>query len=170
MFERMRTPPDPGRAELLAAQANAMRDFNAYAVLLQDAIARSAGLNGVDIQVVGVLMTEGPTSPGQLAARTGLSSGGAITALVDRLERAGYVRRQPDPSDRRRVLVEAIPEKIYSEVGPIYQRITETWNDFLAGLTEEQIAFATTFLNAATRVNREEIERLRAAIPLHRGP
>lgn len=160
------THPDPSRAELLAAQANAMRDFNAYAVLLQDAIARSAGLNGVDIQVVGVLMAEGPTSPGQLAARTGLSSGGAITSLIDRLEHAGYVRRQRDPSDRRRVLVEAIPEKIYAEVGPIYQRITETWNAFLATLTDEQIAFATTFLNAATAVNREEIERLRATTPL----
>jgi DNA-binding MarR family transcriptional regulator len=155
------TTPSTTRAQLLAAQAEAMRDLNAYAVLLQDAIARSAGLNGADIQVVGVLMTEGPATPGQLAARTGLSSGGAITALIDRLERAGYVTRRRDEADRRRVLVEAIPEKVYAAVGPIYQHITERWAEFLATLTDEQIAFANTVLNAATTVNRQEIERLR---------
>lgn len=149
-------------ADLCAEQHRAMRDFNAYTVLLQDAIARSAGLNGVDIQVVGVLVSEGPATPGQLAAHTGLSSGGAITALIDRLERSGYVRRRRDSADRRRVLVEAIPETVHREVGPIYQRIGEAWTAFLDTLTEQQIEFATTLLDAATVINREEIERLRA--------
>jgi DNA-binding MarR family transcriptional regulator len=151
------------RAELLDAQAAAMRDFTAYAVLLQDAIARSVGLNGVDVQVVGVLMTEGPTTPGALAARTGLSAGGAITALIDRLERAGYVTRRRDEADRRRVLVEAVPEKVVAGVGPIYRRITEDWVGFLAGLTDEQLAFATTLLDTATAANRAAIERLRGS-------
>ena len=151
------------RADLCAEQHRAMRDFNAYTVLLQESIARSAGLNGVDVQVVGVLMSEGPATPGQLAAHTGLSSGGAITSLIDRLERSGYVRRRRDSADRRRVLVEAIPEKVHREVGPIYQRIGEAWSAFMDTLNEEQIAFATALLDAATVVNREEIERLRAA-------
>ena len=152
------------RAQLLAAQHEAMRDFNAYAVLLQDAIARSVGMNGVDIQAVGVLMSEGPATPGLLAARTGLSSGGAITALIDRLERAGYVNRRRDETDRRRVLVEAIPENVYAAVGPIYQHISERWAEFLATLTDDQIVFANTLLNAAATVNREEIERLRGTV------
>lgn len=155
--------PQARRAELLAAQAAAMRDFTANAVLLQDAIARSVGLNGVDVQVVGVLMSEGPTTPGALAARTGLSSGGAITALIDRLERAGYVTRRRDAADRRRVLVEAVPEKVLAGVGPVYERITGNWVGFLDTLTDEQLAFAVTLLDAATAANRAEIERLRTA-------
>ncbi|MGA4507444.1 MarR family transcriptional regulator [Propionibacteriaceae bacterium G1746] len=158
------------RAQLLAAHVEAMREFNAYAVLLQDGIARSAGLNGVDLQVVGVLMAEGPATPGVLAARSGLSSGGAITALIDRLERAGYVTRRRDEADRRRVLVDAVPEKVHAEVGPIYGRLAETWGEFLATLTDEQIAFANALLEAATTVNREEIEHLRGTTARHDPP
>ena len=81
----------------------AMREFMARAVLFQDAVARSGDLNASDLQVVGLLMSEGPTTPGELAERTGLSAGGSITALVDRLEHAGYVTRRRDAVDRRRV-------------------------------------------------------------------
>src|SRR4051794_29340920 len=85
----------------------AMREFIARAVLFQDAVARSVGLNSSDMQAVGLLMAEGPASPSQLAGLVGLTRGGAITGVIDRLERAGYVRREPDPQDRRRVLVVA---------------------------------------------------------------
>lgn len=59
------------------------------------------------------------------------------------------------------MLVEAVPEKVYATVGPIYQHIAERWAAFLDTLNDDQIAFASTLLNAATAVNREEIERLR---------
>lgn len=155
--------PQARNAELCAEHQHAMRDFNAYTVLLQDTVARSAGINSVDLQVVGLLSSAGPATSGELAAHTGLSSGGAITSLIDRLERAGYVRRRRDAGDRRRVLVEAVSEKITSDVSPSYERIGRAWAQFLGTLSEEQIAFATEVLQAATAVNREEIERLRVA-------
>jgi DNA-binding MarR family transcriptional regulator len=149
-------------AERRAEQSRAMRDHNAHVVLLQDAIARSAGLNGVDLQVVGVLMSAGPTTPGELAAQVGVSSGGAITALVDRLERAGYVTRRRDEQDRRRVLVEAVPERVLAQVGPVYERLAARWEEYLGGLTDEQVTLLTEALDAATAINREEVARLRA--------
>ena len=53
----------------------------------------------------------GATTAGRLSEITGLTSG-AVTRVIDRLEQAGYVRRVPDPADRRRVIVEVVPEKV----------------------------------------------------------
>ena len=149
------------RVALVARHDVAMRDFNAHAVLLQDFIAKSAGLNGADLQVVGLLMSNGPATPGELAELTGLSAGGAITALVDRLESAGYVVRHRDGRDRRRVLVEAVPEVVLASVGTIYQRIGEQWNSFLATLSDDQLLIVTEVIEAATTLNRSEIAHLR---------
>ena len=57
------------RAAAIARQGEAMREFMARAVLFQDAVARSAGLNGSDLQAVGLLLRDGPATPGELAAR-----------------------------------------------------------------------------------------------------
>ena len=149
------------RAKAIAAMADVMRDFMAQAVLFQDAVARVGGLNSTDMQIVSVLISHGPATPGELAERSGLTSGGAITAVIDRLEKAGYVTRQRDESDRRRVIVSAVFEKVMAEVGPIYGRITATWNDYVETLTDEQIAFGVELFARASDVNRAEIARLR---------
>lgn len=149
------------RRALVARNAEVMRDFMAHAVLFQDAVARSAGLNGTDLQAVGLLVAGGPATPGELAARTGLTAGGAITAVVDRLERAGFVTRSRDPQDRRRVLVSAVPDAIAEAVGPAYAGVTERWGEVLASLSDEQLEFANDLLARAAEVNRAEIERMR---------
>lgn len=142
-----------------------MREFMARAVLFQDAVARSVGLNGTDLQAVGLLLSKGPATAGELAARIGLTSGGAITAMIDRLERAGYVTRTRDLADRRRVIVTAVPEALMSRVGQVYGRVTERWNAYLETLSDEQIDFANEFVARAAEVNREEIEILREDAP-----
>jgi DNA-binding MarR family transcriptional regulator len=148
------------RMDALERQAAAMREYNASAVLLQDAIARAGGLGGPDLQLVGILMSEGAMTPGALARRTGLGTGGAITSAVDRLEREGYVRRERDPADRRRVLVSAVPERVFERVGPIYARITERWTEYLDTLDDEQLAFASDLFEHADRANRAALEAL----------
>lgn len=148
-------------SDAVQRNAAAMREFMARAVLFQDAVARSGGLNASDLQAVSILMSEGPATPGELADRTGLTAGGSITALIDRLERAGYVTRQRDAADRRRVLVTAVPEKVFEKVGPVYGRIADRWTAYLDTLTAEQIEFATDLLTRAAEINRDEIERLR---------
>ena len=111
------------RAASIDRMAEVMREFMARAVLFQDAVARVGGINSTDMQAVGLLMSEGPATPGELAERTGLTAGGAITAVIDRLERAGYVTRERDVADRRRVIVTAVPETVLAKVGPIYGRV-----------------------------------------------
>ena len=143
------------------SMGKAMREFMARAVLFQDAVARSAGLNSSDLQAVGLLMSHGPATPGDLAARTGLTAGGAITAMVDRLERAGYVRRERDTEDRRRILVYPNSDKLLTVVGDTYARIGSRWDDYVDTLSDEQVAFAVELLERAAQMNRDEVERLR---------
>lgn len=153
--------PSARRAAALARQGEAMQEFMARAVLFQDAVARSAGVNSTDLQAVGLLLSSGPATPGELAARTGLTAGGAVTAMIDRLERAGYVRRTRDENDRRRVIVTADPEPILASVGPVYGRVAARWNAYLETLSDEQIEFAAELLGRAAELNREETDRLR---------
>ncbi|MHA7270268.1 MarR family transcriptional regulator [Arthrobacter sp. HLT1-20] len=107
----------------------------ARAVLFQDAVAKWGGLNSTDLQCASLLMSRGPATPGELAELTGLTSGGAITTAIDRLEREGFVARLRDPNDR--------------------------WNSYLETLSDEQLAFANELFARAAEVNRQEIELLR---------
>src|SRR5918999_1611790 len=79
-------------------------------VLSQGGVGRRLGLGAVEQRALGLVQRGGPLTAGALARQTGLTSG-AVTGLVDRLERAGYIRRVPDQADRRRVLVAAVPER-----------------------------------------------------------
>jgi len=153
--------PASNRAASIARMSDVTREFMAHAVLFQDAVARFGGVNGTDLQVVGLLMSEGPATPGELAARTGLTAGGSITAVIDRLEKAGYVTRQRDSEDRRRVIVSADVDAVLGRVGPIYGRVGARWAEYLDTLTDEQIEFAIELFTRASEINRDEIEGLR---------
>lgn len=149
------------RAAAMERATDVMREFMTRAVVFQDAAAKWGGLNSTDLQCVGLLMSEGPATPGELADRAGLTAGGSITAVVDRLESAGFVRRDRDPGDRRRVIVSAIPQAVYTRFGEVYGRIGARWNEYLETLTDEQLEFANDLFQRAADVNREEIELLR---------
>lgn len=84
----------------------------AHSVLTNERIARRFGLNVVDGQTLGVLARAGvPLTPGEIGTRVALPSS-TVTRVVDRLETAGFVRRVPDPEDRRRVRVEPEPDRL----------------------------------------------------------
>ena len=159
----MSTPPPSSRQALIDAMADTMRIFMAHAVLFQEAVAKSVGLNTTDLQCANLLLLHGPATPGELAKRAGITAGGAITAVIDRLERAGLVRRSRDTVDRRRVVVVADTEELWQRVGPKYSRVAQEWNGYLETLTDDQIAFADTLLRRASDINAEQIEWLRSA-------
>ena len=95
------------------------------AVRLHAALAAKAGVNITDITVLAMLDKSGVMTPGQIARQAGLSRGGTITAVIDRLEKARFVRRRREDEDRRKVTVELVPD------GP-YQVVTASLTDFSA--------------------------------------
>jgi DNA-binding MarR family transcriptional regulator len=143
----------------------AMRRFMARAVLYQDAVAKSVGMNATDLQCANLLLLHGPMTAGELAERAGLTAGGAITGVIDRLERSGLVHRERDPADRRRVVITADAALVWQRLGPAYERIGRRWSQYLATLDDQQIAFATEVLTTAAELNRDETSRLRAGEP-----
>jgi DNA-binding MarR family transcriptional regulator len=80
-------------------------------IMFHQAVADQLGLHLTDHKCL-LLLFEQPQTAGYLADATGLTTG-AITAAIDRLERAGYVTRTVDPHDRRRVIIQAIPERLH---------------------------------------------------------
>jgi DNA-binding MarR family transcriptional regulator len=135
--------------------------ISALSVLLSQAVADHVGLNPTDVEALDILRRGGPLSAGRLAEVTGLSTGGAITKLIDRLERVGYVRREPDPADRRRVLVRALVERAERELGPLYAGLEEAMRALLAGYSDEEIEVILDFSARTNRITAAQIAQVR---------
>ena len=89
----------------------------ANVVVFNAQVAEQLGLGVSDMQFMTYLMQEGPLSPGRLSELSGLKSG-SVTGVIDRLEHAGYVRRERDESDRRKVRVVLEAERLQSAESP----------------------------------------------------
>ena len=122
------------------------------------AVADALGLNRTDMRCIDVIDREGPVPAGRLAEVTGLTSG-AITTVLDRLERAGYARRVADPTDRRRVLVELTPQTRES-ARSFYEPHMALSERLFKSHTQEQLELLLEFV----RVGREFNERHAAEV------
>ena len=94
------------RADLLARLRQVGREHSDATVLFHSSLADQLGLHPTDYKALGVLDRLGPTSAGELGRHTGLAAA-SVTNLIDRLAAKGFLRREPDPVDRRRVLLHA---------------------------------------------------------------
>lgn len=96
------------RAGLMAALNLAMRNASGQGVIYSQMVAERLGVNSSDLECLDFIVTRGPLTAGELAVATGLTTG-AITGVIDRLEQAGFARRERDAEDRRKVLVKFQP-------------------------------------------------------------
>ena len=126
----------------------------------QDAVAEHLGIGRTDLRCLDILDREGPLTAGALAEASGLSTG-AITALIDRLERAGYAVRIRDSADRRRVVVAMTP-RASQYANAAYGRLIGETNEFVERLTEEQAETVAIYMEEGARVVQENIAHVRA--------
>ncbi|MZD06254.1 MarR family transcriptional regulator [Streptomyces sp. SID5785] len=148
--------------DTLISLATSLRVQAARTVLFQAAVAQSIGLNATDFNCLSLLDLEGPMTPGRLAERAGLSRGGAITTVVDRLQKAGFVQRRPDPEDRRRVIVETVPEAFTERVETAFADFRSALGKLLAELTTEQQQLLLDVTNRSNEIFHTETLRLQA--------
>lgn len=99
------------RREILEELARVGREHSDATVLFHAMIASLLDLHPTDYKVLGILERAGPLSAGDIARHSGLANA-SVTNLIDRLERKGFVRRVTDPADGRRVMVEAVAERL----------------------------------------------------------
>lgn len=142
-------------------------DFSLAAVLFHQAVAEKTGLNVTDYKCLGTVLQHQPVTPGQLARIVGLS-GAAMTTVLDRLERSGFVRRAPDPSDRRRLLVSADMAKVEREVTPHLASFLAAMGGLLARYEPEQIQLIVGFLTEMTDLFKSETRKLRSGSAANR--
>ena len=94
-----------------APLARAVHGLIAGSVATHEAVAERLGINSTDLRCLVLASTETGLQPTRLAELAGLTTG-AITGVLDRLERAGFVRREPDPADRRRLRVRVVADRV----------------------------------------------------------
>jgi DNA-binding MarR family transcriptional regulator len=144
--------------ELRAAVAQEMQHMQAAVDAYDEAAAIFLGVNRTDLRCLEILGTQGPVTPSVLGPALGLTTG-SVTAMLDRLEKLGYLTRSPDPSDRRKVVVRITEEAA-----------ARTWELYGPIATEGEAV--RLFLRRSRELYERHLERVRAepAKQGRRGP
>ncbi len=131
------------REEMMTALNAMLREVSGQGVLFSHAVASRLGIGSSDLECLGYLM-DGPKTAGALAEATSLTTG-AITGVIDRLERAGFARRERDPHDRRKVLVRVEPTAL-ERATPYFAPMERATRSALAGYADRDLALLLDFL------------------------
>lgn len=132
------------RASLEQAGIEAIRGWQTDQDMFDDAAAAYARINRTDARCVDILDRFGRMTAGQLAAAARLTTG-AVTAVLDRLEHVGLVKRVRDTADRRRVLVEVTP-KLAEISAPVFGPMVAEGSEWIATYTDDQVETIVAFL------------------------
>jgi DNA-binding MarR family transcriptional regulator len=157
------------RANIREEFSREMRQFTGINASFYRVAATRIGIAVTDMQVLDILDLIGPATAGQLADLTGLTTG-AITRILDRLEKAGLVCRERDPTDGRKVIVRLARGKDeMSKVRSILDSVEQTWDEVASRYDDEQLAFLLEFLKYSTMRSRKELAQLQQEAPAGEG-
>jgi DNA-binding MarR family transcriptional regulator len=148
-----------GRREALIDQMQFLGQMaSTETALFHQAAAAKCGLAITDLKTVSILLQEGPMTAGQIAERLSLTTG-AVTNVIDRLEREDLVQRAPDANDRRKVIVTVkrenltLPDQVYRSMGEAFDKLLRTYST-------EELAFLVQFYQASIELTKQEIAKL----------
>ena len=128
--------------------------------MFHQSVADRLGLNVTDHKCVDFLLLHGPRTAGELAELTSLTTG-AITAVLDRLEKAGYVRREADPTDRRRVIVHPVVERL-AEIGALFTDLATRIQELSDRYSPSELEVIIDFMNRSCEILHTAAMNLRA--------
>ena len=147
--------------ELVTAIGEQLRLQSGLALVLHQGVAERFGLNPTDLKCLDIAGREPDLTAGRLAELTGMSTS-AVTALLDRLERRGFIERRRDPADRRRVYVHSTGQHERT-LNEIFAPLGAATSGILDGYDEGQLRLIHDLLDRLTGASREFITRLAAA-------
>src|SRR5579859_1407609 len=150
----------PERAELEVAFATALRGTGSLMTLMTQAAADRIGINATDLNCLNILSFRGHMTAGELARATGLTTA-SITGVVDRLEEAGFVSRERDPHDRRRVVVTLVLDRAMREVASVFLPLMRDWREMSARYSDDELRLIVDFYSRMEQVFRTHLIRLR---------
>ena len=146
----------------------AVRRAGSVMQLLGAASAERIGINVTDLNCLNILALSGHMTAGDLARITGLTTA-SITGVLDRLEEAGFVRRERDPHDRRRVIVRLDAARGMHDVAPVFAPVIAAWRAVAARYTDEELRLILGFQEQLEQIMRDRLVELRRSLPRPRG-
>jgi DNA-binding MarR family transcriptional regulator len=150
-----------GRGALVASLMLGLRKVSAQSLLFRQAVAERLGMHPTDLVCMDILYRTGAVTAGRLAELTDLTTG-AITGTIDRLEKAGYVRREPNPNDRRSVIVRPLPDREH-EVAVLYDSMADAMTELCAAYSDQELTLIIDFYNRTLPVVQGETAKMRIA-------
>lgn len=150
------------RDALLQELEEAMRRSSAQGVLYGQTVANVAGIANSDLECMDILYLEGRVTAGRLAEVTGLTTG-AITGVVDRLEKAGLVRRERDETDRRKVFIAVVPDAAM-KIGQFYVPMQQAMEKVFGGYSDEELRLLLRFANEGYKAVLAATEALKGLL------
>jgi len=153
------TPRRRKKSELIDELVREFRTSGNLDDAFDNLAAKRLGVNETDLHCLNIVENTGGITAGELAVEAGLTTG-AVTGVIDRLERAGFARRVSDPGDRRRVKVEVTP-KFYARAERIWRPPRADWGRALAKFSGDELELIMEFLRATNEISRRQLDRLR---------
>ncbi len=141
----------------------AARDQGIGSVLFRNALGRKLGVNVTDNECLSFLTIQGVATPSELAHYTGLTTG-STTAMLDRLEKAGFIMRKPNPKDRRGVLIE-VNKKWMAAAGPLVAGIQSAHRELLGSYSDKELIVIADFLKRFTYNVHEHTKKIEEDTP-----
>jgi len=138
----------------------AMRRAGSIMQLLGQVSAERIGINATDLNCLNIVALTGPMTAGDLARQTGLTTA-SITGVLDRLEEGDFVRRERDPKDRRRVIVNLNAGPGLREVASTFGPLVKAWRAAAASYSEEELRLLLEFQRRFEEIVRGQLDRLR---------
>jgi DNA-binding MarR family transcriptional regulator len=150
------------RAALLTELEHAVRKSSALGVIFGQTVASRVGISSSDLECLDFLNIEGRVTAGRLAELTGLTTG-AITGVVDRLEKAGLVRRERDEEDRRKVFIAIVPENV-AKVGRFYEHLQRGMLELWETYSDAELKLMLRFMTQGYETMLAATEELKAMV------
>jgi len=135
------------------------RQYSDTSILMHEAIARKAGLSGTDHKYLGIIIQKGEMTAGELSKKTGLTTG-AVTGLIDRLEKKNLVKRQLDKNDRRKVMIVPDIQNTMKLLEPLFSDLQEKTAEFIASFSDQEIQTIETYFLSAISIMNETTEEI----------
>lgn len=129
-------------------------------IQLHETIAKKAGFSGTDHKYLGFFLQRGKLTAGELSELTGLTTG-SVTALIDRFEKKGFVKRHADSADRRKVYIVPDSEKIMALLKPFYQVFQDETQKLIASFSSNEREVIESYLAKALQLANQTISKLK---------
>lgn len=148
------------RKELIDQINDAGRKMSAITVIFHQTVAEKAGLSGTDHKYLDILFREGAMTAGRLAEITNLTTG-AVTGIIDRLEKKNLVKRDRGLEDRRKVLIIPQYEEAMKTLGPIFNELGKDLEVFFEDYTLDELKIILKYLHHTNNFFEHKTEKLK---------